>query len=89
MNLARKIGKYDPRWNLEIEEEGEENENAAEKDGGEVSEQRKKHKKGKKGKRKAKKKERKEISQIWFTFLRRAFVGTKDDEDLKEHFWQR
>ncbi|KKY23873.1 putative vacuolar endopolyphosphatase [Phaeomoniella chlamydospora] len=38
----------------------------------------------KKHKKKKKKKHKK--NEIWFTFLKRAFVGTKDDDELKDVF---
>ncbi|KAJ3472011.1 hypothetical protein NLG97_g11366 [Lecanicillium saksenae] len=39
-------------------------------------------KKGKKGKKGKKKKDKK--NKLWIEFLRRAFVGTMDDDDLKK-----
>ena len=36
--------------------------------------------------RKKKHHHRKSINKVWFAFLRRAFVGTKDEDDLREEF---
>jgi endopolyphosphatase len=41
---------------------------------------------GKKHNKKGKHKRRQEISRTWFAFVGRAFVGTKDDEKLREDF---
>ena len=52
----------------------------------------KKHKKDKDKKKKKKKKERKRkrkaINRVWFTFVRRAFVGARTDEELHDTFGQ-
>ncbi|KAL9109716.1 MAG: hypothetical protein Q9187_008127 [Circinaria calcarea] len=50
----------------------------------------KKHKKKNKKKKKKHRKHgrRKAINQAWFTFVKRAFVGSIDDEDLHEKFGQ-
>ncbi|MCJ1372315.1 Endopolyphosphatase [Loxospora ochrophaea] len=42
----------------------------------------------KKKKKHGKGKKRKAINRVWFTFVDRAFVGTRDDEDLHNRFGQ-
>ena len=39
-----------------------------------------------KGKKHKKHKKRKAANRVWFTFLRRAYVGSKDDEELRDEF---
>lgn len=46
----------------------------------------KKKKKGGKDKKKKKKKKAKKLNKIWLQFLKRAFVGTMNDEEIKETF---
>ena len=41
---------------------------------------------GKKSKKEKKKAKRKAIRELWFTFLRRAYIGSMDDEELREEF---
>ena len=48
----------------------------------------KKEKKKKKKKKKKDKKKRKAINRVWFTFVRRAFVGARTDQDLHDVFGQ-
>lgn len=43
-----------------------------------------KHKKHKKKKKKHRKHDK--TNNVWFTFIRRAYVGAKDDDDLREDF---
>lgn len=43
-------------------------------------------KKSKKDKKKRKRRRRKEIERLWVTFVRRAYVGSRDDEYLREEF---
>ena len=43
-------------------------------------------KKSKKEKKKRKRRRRKENEKLWFTFVRRAFVGSWDENDLREEF---
>ena len=59
---------------------GEEDEEGCGKN---VQTEKKKHKRKRKGRGK---KERKEAEELWFTFLRRAYVGAKGDEQLREDF---
>ncbi|KAI9851504.1 MAG: Endopolyphosphatase [Vezdaea acicularis] len=48
-----------------------------------------KHKnKKKKHKKKKKKKHRHAVNKVWFSFVKRAFVGTIDDDELHEEFGQ-
>ena len=47
-----------------------------------------KDKKKKKKKKKEKKRRRKAINRVWFTFVRRAFVGARTDEELHDTFGQ-
>ncbi|KAL8781845.1 MAG: hypothetical protein Q9213_005820 [Squamulea squamosa] len=42
--------------------------------------------KEKKHKKKKKHKKRKRFNHVWFTFVNRAYVGTKDEEDLHDQF---
>lgn len=43
---------------------------------------------GKKGKKHRKHKKRKAINKVWFAFVKRAFVGARDDADLHDEFGQ-
>lgn len=43
-------------------------------------------KKSKKDKKKEKRKRRKENEELWFTFVKRAYVGTRDDDELRDDF---
>ncbi|KAL8816769.1 MAG: hypothetical protein Q9191_008271, partial [Dirinaria sp. TL-2023a] len=43
-------------------------------------------KKSKKDKKKRKHERRKEIERLWFSFVRRAYVGSRDEEYLREEF---
>ncbi|KAL8787633.1 MAG: hypothetical protein Q9195_007679 [Heterodermia aff. obscurata] len=40
-------------------------------------------------KKKSKKAKRKAIAELWFTFVRRAYIGSRDDKELKEEFEDR
>ena len=63
--------------------------NDNEEEGNETNFSLKKEKKHKQKKKKHRKHgKRKAINQAWFTFVRRAFVGSMDDEDLHEKFGQ-
>ena len=42
--------------------------------------------KGKKEKKKRKRRRRKENARLWFNFVRRAYVGSRDENDLREEF---
>ena len=41
---------------------------------------------GKKEKKKQKRRRREENAKLWFTFVKRAFVGTRDDDELRADF---
>ncbi|KAF2108544.1 Metallo-dependent phosphatase-like protein [Lophiotrema nucula] len=70
-------------WDLEADEvEEDEEKGEVEADG------KKKHKKHKKKKKKKKKKKGKK-NHTWYTFVKRAFVGTMDPKDIEETFMQR
>ena len=95
LNLARRIGKYKPKEDfiLSNKEEDEEqglvasNEDKTGSDeSGQLEAQRKKHKNKKKKKHHH---SRKTIEELWFTFLCRAYVGTKDKHELRDHFAKR
>lgn len=43
-------------------------------------------KKGKKEKKKRKRRRRKENAKLWFSFVRRAYVGSRDEDELREEF---
>lgn len=73
VDLARRIGKYDPDGSSVLDDHQVE------------GSKKRKHKHEKK-KKKQRKRERKEAEKLWFTFLRRAYVGAKGDEELREEF---
>ena len=93
LDLAGRIGQYKPPKGDRIEdieeidpEDVENSENGADvvacKDH-ELAPSKKKHKKhGKKHKH------RKAINKVWFTFVNRAFVGARDDDELHDEFGQ-
>jgi len=96
LDVARRIGEYKPerenRMGVEQEDEHEDEErdiSRAEEDG-DIDEKldavQKKHKGGQRKHRKHRK--RKAINKVWFTFVKRAFVGTLDDVDLHDEFGQ-
>ncbi|KAL8698940.1 MAG: hypothetical protein Q9224_001624 [Gallowayella concinna] len=74
IDLATRIGKYkakkDDIWDT--------SENDVEDD--QSSTKKKKHKKNKKHKK------HKAINKVWFTFVQRAYVGAKNEEDLRDQF---
>lgn len=41
---------------------------------------------GKRSRKQKKKARRKAVRELWYTFLRRAYIGSMDDEELKEEF---
>ena len=41
----------------------------------------------KKSKKERKRAKRKVLEDLWFTFVRRAYIGSKDEEELREVFW--
>ena len=77
IDLAARIGKYAPDEDGLVPEqmvEGEDEASLANK---------KKHKKHKKKKGHGK---RKATNKLWFTFVNRAYVGAKDEDDLHDQF---
>ncbi len=90
IDLAGRIGQYKPpksdRIEIVDEEDSEDTDNDEDVvacEDQELSASKKKHKKhGKKHKH------RKAINKVWFTFVNRAFVGTRDDDELHDEFGQ-
>ncbi|TQV95788.1 vacuolar endopolyphosphatase [Cordyceps javanica] len=92
LKLAHSIGVDDDNFataedamDMEEDEEscGDDNDEDDEEEVGDVDAWgKKKKKKGKKGKKGKKKKGKK--NKLWIEFLRRAFVGTMDDDDLED-----
>ena len=89
LDLARRIGEYkqkgqefleEQKYECEKEEEVEHNNADAEKKGKDKKKKKKKKKKkhGKHGK-----------TTVWFTFIKRAFVGTLDPDLIEEEFGSR
>ncbi|KUJ20517.1 Endopolyphosphatase [Mollisia scopiformis] len=76
IKLAHRIGQYKPEKGDEIDEaSSEENEDDSDHED-DVSDAGKKHKKKKHHKQHEK-------NKVWLRFIKRAFVGTLEDEDLK------
>lgn len=90
IDLAGRIGQYKPPKGDRIEDVDGEDSEATDTDvdvvacgGHELAASKKKHKKhGKKHKH------RKAINKVWFTFVDRAFIGTRDDDELHDEFGQ-
>ena len=89
LNLAARIGQYKPKGGDHIQSEHRKEAGVS----GDVpnrdldvenpytsSKATKKHKKHKK---------RKAINKVWFTFVQRAYVGTRDDDEIHDEFGQR
>ena len=97
VDLARRIGRYVPNdeftcedddledYQLQEQQEESDEQNSVEAAKHKKHKKHKKHRKHKK-KKKQSKKEREETERLWFTFLRRAYVSTKGDEELREEF---
>ena len=91
LELAGRIGQYKPPKRDRIEDVDTEGSDTRENDGSvvtcgdhELAASKKKHKKhGKKHKH------RKAINKVWFTFVNRAFVGARDDDELHDEFGQK
>ncbi|KAH0536409.1 hypothetical protein FGG08_006707 [Glutinoglossum americanum] len=91
LKLARRIGKADPSRKDTIEEE-EPQDNIdvgdTQEDDSDVQQDldgsKKKHKKHRKHRKH--KKGGRARNKVWFTFLKRAFVGTMEDEDIHDRF---
>ncbi|KAI9869550.1 MAG: Endopolyphosphatase [Pleopsidium flavum] len=96
LDVARRIADYKPEKEDQMEVEQEDVDDDEEKNDGELEEEsnideildvgQKKHKGRRKKHRKHRK--RKAINKVWFTFVKRAFVGTLDDADLHDEFGQ-
>ena len=89
IELAGRIGQYKPPKGDRIDYMDAEDTEATDGDGDvaacgehEVAALKKHKKHGKKHKH------RKAINKVWFTFVNRAFVGTRDDDDLHDDFGQ-
>ena len=83
IDLASRIGRYKPHAGhlddfVSIERDEE---NKDDCDGGGYLEVLKK-----KDKKHKKHKKRRAINELWLSFLRRAYVGSKDDEELRDEF---
>ena len=88
VDLARRIGKYQSAKGEEVLDDDFEvqhphlgNDDKPD-NGGDDGVSAKKKRKGKKKKNH----HRKSTNRVWFTFLRRAYVGARDDEELREEF---
>lgn len=95
LNLAGRIGQYKPangdrlkdgETDTMTDEDGEGQVSAVCHEDDMTARKNKKYKKhhGKKQKHK----HRKAINRVWFTFVNRAYVGTRDDEELHDEFGQ-
>lgn len=90
VDLAGRIGQYKPPKSDRIEDVDGEDSDATDDDvdvvacgDRKLAASKKKHKKhGKKHRH------RKAINKVWFTFVNRAFIGTRDDEELHDEFGQ-
>ena len=85
VNLARTMGKYRPSWSTaDAEDEVDCSDPDADADDSDscgdtdVDAESKR-----KSEKKRKRERRKVVENVWFTFLRRAFVGAKDEEELR------
>ncbi|GAB7350960.1 hypothetical protein MBLNU459_g1462t2 [Dothideomycetes sp. NU459] len=94
LDLARRIGKFKPeKETSQVEQDAESTEDFDdddEKSGRQVEilDKGKKGKKGKKGGKKKKKHHKKPraANRPWYTFVKRAFVGTIDMEEIEDQF---
>ena len=82
VNLASRIGNYRPYWTLEdVDVDKDENYCGGNSGAGSAWRNKKDKKDKKKEKKKRKKEERRHIRELWSTFFRRAYVGTRELED--------
>lgn len=100
IGLASRMGRYKPpkhgyRFKAGPVELGSKPDDADEEpireekgDGLAAEKKKKKHDK-KKSKKERKRAKRQAIEKLWFTFVRRAYIGSKDEDDLKEEFGHR
>ena len=89
LTLAGRIGQFKPEKGDRIPTQiSDEKPRAQEPDGHDLLQSGKKHKKKKKHRKHPKHEKRKAINRVWFTFVGRAFVGSRDDNDLHDEFGQ-
>ena len=98
LELAGRIGEYEDRWNVDAEsgcedrqqdDSSDDNDNDGEEEGIVEIQGKKKnhrHRKERKERRKRRKQKRKSITELWYTFVKRAFVGSKSEEEIRDHF---
>jgi len=91
LKLAGRIGQYKPKAGDKMQsgELGDDHKSDIEEAAGlsATTMHRKGKKKGKKGKKKHRKHGKcKGINRVWFAFVRRAFIGTREDEELHDEF---
>ena len=90
LSLAERIGQYKPREEDRIRasqcRDASRPVPGAEEDLVAVGKKHKKHKKKKTHGKHGKGQKRRAINRIWFGFVRRAFVGSQDDNDLHDAF---
>ena len=97
LDLARVIGRFEPSSAFhatddhievnDVEADDEQEEDEDENTSDPVHTSTKKNKKKKKNHHhKGKDKKRRDANRAWFTFVRRAFVGAVEDDDLREEF---
>lgn len=93
LDLAARIGQYKPPKGDRIEDVNAEDSETTDGDGdagacGDHELAASKKKKKKHGKHGKKHKHRRAINRVWFTFVDRAFVGARDDNELHDEFGQ-
>lgn len=91
LNVAQQIGKFKPERNaLHVGTDVESTEDVEDEESNEDMEIFEKGKKGKKGGHKKKKKKHhknpRKANRPWYTFVERAFVGTKDLDEIEDQF---
>ena len=90
IELASLMGQYKPRNSLCFKDDKDnvahdESSDASQK-WSETEDVARSRKKSKKDKKKRKHRRRKEIERLWFSFVRRAYVGSRDEEYLRGEF---
>ena len=89
LTLAGRIGQYKPEKGDRISANTlNEKSSAQEPEDHNLLQSCKKHKKKKKHSKHPKHEKRKAINRVWFTFVRRAFVGSRDENDPHDEFGQ-
>jgi endopolyphosphatase len=91
LDLARRIGEYKQKGQEFLEEQKYEceNEEEVEHDNADAEKKGKDKKKNKNKKNKKKKHGKHGKTTVWFTFVKRAFVGTLDPDLIEEEFGSR